>query len=66
MYSKVNSTPIVVPSPIAYTNEHYNEQRNIIANLISEYVSPALTQHLLSVECAMYELAHFYNESIDA
>jgi predicted hydrolase (HD superfamily) len=66
MYSKVNLAPIVVPSPVSYTDPHCIEQRNIIATLISEYVSPALTQHLLSVECAMYELAHFYNESSEA
>src|SRR5580698_9556814 len=62
MYSKVNQVPIQIPNAIVYEDPALGEQREKISQLISEFVSLALAQHLVSVECAMYELADHYNE----
>jgi predicted hydrolase (HD superfamily) len=66
MYPKVNATPIVVPVPFAYLAPALAEQRARIALLISDYVSLALAQHLVAVECAMYELARHFGEALHA
>jgi predicted hydrolase (HD superfamily) len=60
-YQKVNAKPIQVPEIVEYKKRI--DERQKIADLVSEYVSPALLQHLLAVEVVMYELAHHFGES---
>lgn len=62
MFEKLNAVPITIPAPIPYRSPADIEQRQRIASLISDYVSPALAQHLVAVECAMFELAHHFGE----
>jgi len=66
MYAKINAVPISIPIPILYGEPVNSDQRKKIASLISDYVTPALAQHLVSVECAMYELAGRYQDAANA
>ena len=66
MYAKINAVPISIPIPILYGEPVNSDQRKKIASLISDYVTPALAQHLVSVECAMYELAGWYQDAANA
>jgi predicted hydrolase (HD superfamily) len=59
-YQKVNTMTIQVPEILDYKKAAPERQK--IAGLISEYVSPPLLQHLLAVEVVMYELAYHFDE----
>lgn len=60
----VNPTPISVPNPISYTK--LSEPRAKVAVLLSQYVTPALLTHLISVEVTMFELAKHYGDETNA
>jgi predicted hydrolase (HD superfamily) len=62
MFPKINAAPLGIPTPIDYALPADLEQRQRIASLISDYVSLPLAQHLVAVECAMFELAHHFRE----
>jgi predicted hydrolase (HD superfamily) len=63
MYPPVNLTPLEIPEPVEYELQENAAQRELIAGLIAEYVTPQLAQHLVCVECAMYELGLYFVKS---
>lgn len=62
--SPINPNPIDVPTPINYSE--LKDERQAAAELLSQYVTPALLGHLVAAEVAMYELANHFADGNNA
>jgi len=60
-YPVVNSKPIHVPEPITYYK--LKSYRNLVSQLLAQYVTPSLLVHLLATEVVMFELANYFQET---
>lgn len=63
-YPIVNPQPMQVPEPITYYE--LKSYRDLVSQLLSQYVTSNLLAHLLATEVVMYELANFFQETNQA